>query len=409
MSELKNNLDYFTVDKIITLRRGKYKTDIDNAIQSLKYEIDNNDMEIYVIKYSKNVERNRDGKIKRPSNSNILYTNTLNKHLDQVVEKICEDHQVKRCMKMPLGKKFSKIIWEELKEEQKYTDFFKELATKIKEAHAKKNPGYVYKPNRNKNKHTIIKQYRPKNDDHLPRETKNSSSTAHLHAQSITIAPNDCVDNPQQMESAQAQVMPQESMNKSSKAHLQSQRFNISPNDHDDSQLMEIAQAQVMTNESMNNSNAHLQSQRFNISNDHVRQMSSAQVQIMSHNFSNTNLQSQSFNHVDHSQQMNGAQVQVMSHESMNNSSNTHLQAQGNDHIGTTQRTYVNGQGVYDSENILDEPILPEFNEKTIPKELYVKPFSIHNDILMQQYPFDDHQGEYNHLNGNDLFIPNYS
>src|SRR6266498_5760409 len=173
----------FTEEMINSEIRNDEKYRLDDVLKSLKKAIDRNDIETTkvileipegdninlpytnwlekygLLKLLENSEEN--GKIKRPSNSNIIYTNLLNRHgILETAKRICEIYRLNKQQLMPIAKKLSTVLWNELEEE--YHDFFKALALVVKKEHSKKHPNYVYKPRRNNNNRKInFKPYNP--------------------------------------------------------------------------------------------------------------------------------------------------------------------------------------------------------------------------------------------------------
>ncbi|CAI2161345.1 9055_t:CDS:1 [Funneliformis geosporum] len=357
------NLDFFTEGKINDLRKNKYKSEIDYAISLLKKEVDTIDVETFVRTNIEKLGKNRNGKIKRPSNSNILYTNTLNNHLGEVVKKICDDFNVNMSKKMPLMKKFSNPIWKELKEkDQKYTEFFENLALKIKTAHTEKHPDYVYTPNRNKHKQgALFKQFhyeKTKSKRKVKKVTKDIPKIS-----GNTSIQNDRVNNSQQMENSRP-LIPQEPINNlSNVVYIQDQSFRMSPIDHfDNSQQMSSAQvAQVMSQESIISfSNVNLQPQRFKASPivGSSQQMGSVQVQESINSLSNL------------------SNAQAQDNFISRNDGNAYMNLQDYGLMNTSDNSCLDEQ----FQNVEEPNQFPQFHEKRI----FV-------DLLCQQNPFEYH------------------
>ncbi|RIA94973.1 hypothetical protein C1645_525448 [Glomus cerebriforme] len=118
------------------------KVELDDVLNSLREAIDKNEMPT-----AKDLLRDQKSstKIKRPPNSNIIYTNLLNRFgfLD-IIGKFCEKHEISKQKLIPLSKKVSIISWKELPDQ--YQKFFEELALKVSAEHKILYPNYKYQP-----------------------------------------------------------------------------------------------------------------------------------------------------------------------------------------------------------------------------------------------------------------------
>ncbi|RIA94975.1 hypothetical protein C1645_817348 [Glomus cerebriforme] len=153
------------------------KDELNKLLSSLREAIDKNEMPT-----AKDLLRDQKSstKIKRPPNSNIIYTNQLNRFgfLD-IIRKFCDKHRINKQKLMPLSKKVSKILWEELPE--RYQKFFKGLASEVSKEHKNLYPDYIYKPNRKINDHSTFKPYELKT-----KTTPNKSIPGHKNEQLIS-------------------------------------------------------------------------------------------------------------------------------------------------------------------------------------------------------------------------------
>ena len=104
--------------------------------------------------------KNKD-KITRPANSNIIYTNLLNKlGLLKIAREFCENNKINKQHLVPITKKISKILWKEIPDVHK--KFFDELANEVAAEHKRLYPNYKYEPKRRIKKDTTYKHYKPK-------------------------------------------------------------------------------------------------------------------------------------------------------------------------------------------------------------------------------------------------------
>src|ERR1700719_1638267 len=116
-------------NKLALQAHTENKYELSNLLSSLGRAIDNNEMPT-----AKDLlrDQNSSKKIKRPPNSNIIYTNRLNKFgLLEIIRKFCEEYGINKQRLIPLSKKVSKILWNELSDQHK--KFFEELASKVSE------------------------------------------------------------------------------------------------------------------------------------------------------------------------------------------------------------------------------------------------------------------------------------
>src|ERR1051326_2474577 len=96
------------------------KDKLQDLLDHLRQKIDDDEMP-EAKKLLRKPDKN--GKIPRPSNSNIIYTNQLGKlGLLAIVRDYCELFNINKQNLVPISKKLSKILWEELPE--KYRQFF---------------------------------------------------------------------------------------------------------------------------------------------------------------------------------------------------------------------------------------------------------------------------------------------
>ncbi|RIA94976.1 hypothetical protein C1645_758795 [Glomus cerebriforme] len=100
-------------------------------------------------------------KVKRPPNLNIIYTNRLNKFgLLEIIRKFCEQHGINKQKLIPLSKKVSKILWNELLSDQ-HRKFFEKLALEVSKEHKILYPTYKYQPKRKRNNYSTFRSYEP--------------------------------------------------------------------------------------------------------------------------------------------------------------------------------------------------------------------------------------------------------
>ncbi|RIA85988.1 hypothetical protein C1645_780689 [Glomus cerebriforme] len=125
-----------------------------DLLNTLGSSIDNDTMPV-----PKEFVKTSKKKTPRPPNANLIYTNTLNKFgLLDILREFCERNHINKQKLIPISKKLSKILWEDLP--NKHQRFFSDLASKVTKEHKKSHPGYKFKPNR-KDKKGTIKFYNP--------------------------------------------------------------------------------------------------------------------------------------------------------------------------------------------------------------------------------------------------------
>ncbi|GBB96767.1 hypothetical protein RclHR1_02830003 [Rhizophagus clarus] len=133
------------------------------VLNLLRRAIDNKDMpkaKELLQQVDKKTEKRPPNSIKRPSNSNIIYTNQLGKFgLLDIIRKFCEKRGINKQKLVPISKKVSNILWKEL--QPVYQKFFEELALEVKKEHKKMYPDYKYKPKRKPSNFTKFKEYAP--------------------------------------------------------------------------------------------------------------------------------------------------------------------------------------------------------------------------------------------------------
>ncbi|CAB4416464.1 unnamed protein product [Rhizophagus irregularis] len=142
--------------KVLTEKRDE----LDSLILLFVNKINNNDMP-----KADEIVRDQDlgnsgKKIKRPPNSNIIYTNQLGKcGLLSIIRNFCDHHGINKQKLVPISKKVSKTLWERLS--PVHQGFFEELALKVSKEHKLKHPNYKYQPERKKKKTPTYKHYDP--------------------------------------------------------------------------------------------------------------------------------------------------------------------------------------------------------------------------------------------------------
>jgi hypothetical protein len=142
------------LDKLVLQVHSENKDELDNLLNSFQKKIDNDEMP-----KANELVRGQDfnKKIKRPPNSNIIYTNQIGKFgLLNIVRNFCEKHGINKQYLVPILKKLSKILWKNLSNE--HQKFFVELGVKAGVEHKRLYPNYKYKPKRT----TLLKHYEPK-------------------------------------------------------------------------------------------------------------------------------------------------------------------------------------------------------------------------------------------------------
>lgn len=133
------------------------KDELENLIVIFKSKIDNNELPKAneIVRDQVSGSRN---KIKRPPNSNLIYTNQLGKNgLLDIIRKFCEEYGINKQKMVPISKKVSKTLWNKLS--PVHQKFFEELALKVSKEHKLLHPNYKYKPERKKKKTITYKYY----------------------------------------------------------------------------------------------------------------------------------------------------------------------------------------------------------------------------------------------------------
>ncbi|CAB4483575.1 hypothetical protein RhiirA5_357093 [Rhizophagus irregularis] len=128
------------INELILQVRSENKEELDNLLILLEKKIDNDEMPKAneILRY-----HDSDKKIKRPPNSIIIYTNQIGKFgLLNIIRNFCEKHGINKQKLVPISKKLSKILWEDLSSE--HQNFFEELALKVNVEHKKLYPNYKY-------------------------------------------------------------------------------------------------------------------------------------------------------------------------------------------------------------------------------------------------------------------------
>lgn len=145
--------------------RSENKDELDNLLILFKTKINNDEMPKAneVLRY-----QNSNKKIKRPPNSNIIYTNQICKFgLLDIVRNFCEKNEINKQKLAPISKNLSKILWKDLSNE--HQKFFEEMALKVSAEHKKLYPNYKYNPERKRKVYTSYKHYEIKtNTDDSP-------------------------------------------------------------------------------------------------------------------------------------------------------------------------------------------------------------------------------------------------
>jgi hypothetical protein len=149
------------LDKIATQAHIENRVEMVKVLELLRNAIDNNEMPSpkELLQNKKNKKKPSDS-IKRPSNSNIIYTNQLGKFgLLTIIRKFCDKHGINKQKLVPISKKISKILWKELS--TVHQKFFEQLASEVKKEHEKMYPNYKYRPKRKPSNYTKFKQFDP--------------------------------------------------------------------------------------------------------------------------------------------------------------------------------------------------------------------------------------------------------
>ncbi|CAB4412695.1 unnamed protein product [Rhizophagus irregularis] len=131
-------------DDWATLACIENKDKIEEVLNLFRNAIDNDEMpkakELLQVKKGSN-------SIKRPPNYNIIYVNQLGKFgLLDIIRKFCDEHGINKQNMVPICKKISKILWDELSVEHK--NFFSNLAIEVEREHRRLYPNYKYRPMR---------------------------------------------------------------------------------------------------------------------------------------------------------------------------------------------------------------------------------------------------------------------
>ncbi|CAB4392437.1 unnamed protein product [Rhizophagus irregularis] len=135
--------------------RSENKEELDNLLISFEKRIDNNEMP-----KANEILRHQDSdkKIKRPPNSNIIYTNQIGKYgLLDIIRNFCDKNGINKQKLVPISIKLSKILWKDLSNE--HQNFFEELALKVNVEHKKLYPNYKYVPVIKRKARTTYKLY----------------------------------------------------------------------------------------------------------------------------------------------------------------------------------------------------------------------------------------------------------
>ncbi|GBB97963.1 hypothetical protein RclHR1_31050001 [Rhizophagus clarus] len=158
--------------------------ELKNLIISFQNKIDNREMpkanEIVRVQDSGN-------KIKRPPNSNIIYTNQLGKcGLLDIIRGFCEEHDINKQKLVPISKKVSKSLWEELSPIHK--KFFEDLATEVSDEHKKLHPNYKYKPVRKVRTEPMYKYYNHQKTHSRPNTSTDDEQHHELRSTTPTLS-----------------------------------------------------------------------------------------------------------------------------------------------------------------------------------------------------------------------------
>src|SRR4051812_44205232 len=121
-------------------------------------------------------------KIKRPPNSYIIYTILLNKYgLLAIIRKFCEKHKINKQKLVPISKKISKTLWNELSIVHK--NIFSDLALEVEKEHKILYPDYKYQPKRKPSNYNKFRPYDPNESKIKPVDYISSpinSTSAHV-------------------------------------------------------------------------------------------------------------------------------------------------------------------------------------------------------------------------------------
>ncbi|CAB4412698.1 unnamed protein product [Rhizophagus irregularis] len=147
------------LDKWATQAYNENKDNMENVLNLLRIAIDNDEMPKAkeLLQVNKKTKKGSNP-IKRPSNSNIIYTNQLGKFgLLDIIRRFCDDNGINKQKLVPISKKISNILWKELS--PVHQKFFEELASEVKKEHEAMYPSYKYKPKRKPNNHDKFKPW----------------------------------------------------------------------------------------------------------------------------------------------------------------------------------------------------------------------------------------------------------
>jgi hypothetical protein len=204
-----NKSPKYNIDELVTKVLVENENDLNELITLFQDKIDNKELPkaASIVK-----DQDSEKKIKRPPNSNILYTNQLGKcGLLQIIRNFCNKYKINKQSLVPISKKVSKHLWKKLS--PVHQQFFDELASEVVEEHKKLHPNYKYKPERRKRKTTTYKHYDPKKtskpvpstdsspvhhvstDDELYEESSSSSSSS-TSTSTSTSTSNDLYEDP---------------------------------------------------------------------------------------------------------------------------------------------------------------------------------------------------------------------
>ncbi|CAB4412692.1 unnamed protein product [Rhizophagus irregularis] len=152
------------LDKLVTQAYIENKDKIEEVLNLLRNAIDNGRMPNAkeLLQVNKKTKKGSNP-IKRPSNSNIIYTNQLGKFgLLDIIRKFCDENGINKQKLVPISKKISNILWKELS--TVHQKFFEELALDVKKEHQLMYPNYKYQTERKKYKSTKFINYVPNNE-----------------------------------------------------------------------------------------------------------------------------------------------------------------------------------------------------------------------------------------------------
>ncbi|RGB31725.1 hypothetical protein C1646_763704 [Rhizophagus diaphanus] len=146
-------------DKWATQFYIEKKDELDNLLILFEKKIDHGEMP-----KANEILRCQDTtkKIRRPPNSNIIYTNQIAKFgLLNIIRKFCDENGINKQKLVPISKKISANLWEKLSTE--HQKFFKDLALDVKNLHQRMHPDYKYQPERKRYKSAKFIHYEPNN------------------------------------------------------------------------------------------------------------------------------------------------------------------------------------------------------------------------------------------------------